>query len=204
MRAAKFSNNVNESGWETLTQRRLIARICALFKAHTVGQARKAIGNRLLKSCYLKRGNRNQKIRTRKQRTDVGKFSFVNRSINQLPASLLASCPWKLNTFRNRVKNVVTGKGIQVGLSVSKWSDVKCSDGEWSGVIYVKWYCFEVKRVTAKFLWIKVLCTYIRVTLYWGYWLYCDFHYFSYTVFVLICSVVVLYCFVMCGCVWVL
>jgi hypothetical protein len=33
---------------------------------------------------------------------------------NQLPASLLASFPSKLNTFRKRVKNVVTGKGIQV------------------------------------------------------------------------------------------
>ena len=26
--AAKFANNINESGWETLAQRRLIARIC--------------------------------------------------------------------------------------------------------------------------------------------------------------------------------
>ena len=32
--AAKFANNINESGWETLAQRRLIARICALFKAY--------------------------------------------------------------------------------------------------------------------------------------------------------------------------
>jgi len=29
-RAAKFANNINESGWETLAQRRLVARICAL------------------------------------------------------------------------------------------------------------------------------------------------------------------------------
>jgi len=52
-----------------------------------------------------------------KQRTDVGKYSFVNRIIkswNQLPAALLASFPCKLNTFRKRVKNVVTSKGIQV------------------------------------------------------------------------------------------
>jgi hypothetical protein len=32
-RAAKFENNINESGWETLAQRRLIARTCALYKA---------------------------------------------------------------------------------------------------------------------------------------------------------------------------
>ena len=41
----------------------------------------------------------------------------ANRTItnwNQLPASLLASFPCKLSTFRKRVKNVVTSKGIQV------------------------------------------------------------------------------------------
>ena len=61
----------------------------------------------------------NQKIRTRKQRTDVGKYSFINSTIkswNQLPASLQASFPCKLNTFRKRVKNVVTSKEIQVGI----------------------------------------------------------------------------------------
>ena len=54
-RAAKFANNINESGWETLAQRRLIDRICALFKAYTERRAWKAIGNRLLKPCYLSR-----------------------------------------------------------------------------------------------------------------------------------------------------
>ena len=59
------------------------------------------------------------KIRTRKQRKDVGKYSFVNRTIkscNQLPAGLPASFPCKLNTFRKRVKNVVTSKGFEVGI----------------------------------------------------------------------------------------
>jgi hypothetical protein len=122
-RAAKFGNNIDESGWETLAQRRLIARICALFKAYTGGRAWKAIGDRLLKPRYLGRGDHNWKIRTRKQNTDVGKYSFVNRTIrnwNQLPASRLASFPCNLNTFRKKVKNVVTSKGIQGGGSVNK------------------------------------------------------------------------------------
>jgi len=34
-KVAKFANNINVSGWETLAQRRLIARTCALFKAYT-------------------------------------------------------------------------------------------------------------------------------------------------------------------------
>jgi hypothetical protein len=49
----------------------------------------------------------------------VGKYSFVKRTIkswNQLPASLLASFASKLNTFRKRVRNVVTSKGFQVGV----------------------------------------------------------------------------------------
>jgi hypothetical protein len=44
---------------------------------------------------------------------------FVNRTIkswNQLPANLLASFSCKLNTFRKRVKNVVTRKGIGEGI----------------------------------------------------------------------------------------
>jgi hypothetical protein len=72
-----------------------------------------AIGGRLLRPCYLSREDHNRKIRSRKQRTDIGKYSFVNRTIinwNQLPADLLASFPCKLNTFRNRVKKVVTNK----------------------------------------------------------------------------------------------
>jgi hypothetical protein len=51
--------------------------------------------------------------------TDVGKYSFVNRTIksrNQLPAGLLASFACKLNTFGKRVKNVVTGNGMRVGV----------------------------------------------------------------------------------------
>jgi len=61
----------------------------------------------------------NRKIRTRKQETDVGKYSFVNRTINswsQLPADLLSSFPCKINTFRKRVKNAITSQGIEVGI----------------------------------------------------------------------------------------
>jgi hypothetical protein len=32
--AAKFAHHRNDSKWETLTQRRKISRICALFKAY--------------------------------------------------------------------------------------------------------------------------------------------------------------------------
>ena len=102
-----------------LAQRRLIARFCAIFKAYTGRRPWKAIRDRILKPCYLSRDDHNRKIRTRKQRTDVGDYSFVKRIIkswNQLLAVLLASFPCKLNTCRKRVKNVVTNKGFQVGI----------------------------------------------------------------------------------------
>jgi len=77
---------------ETLAQRRLLARICALFDAYTGRQAWKAIGNRILKPCYLTKDDHNRKIRTKKRRTDFGKYSFTKKNIkscNQLPAGLL-------------------------------------------------------------------------------------------------------------------
>ena len=43
-RVAKFTNNINESGWEILAQHRLIAWIRALFKAYTLGGAWKGQG----------------------------------------------------------------------------------------------------------------------------------------------------------------
>jgi hypothetical protein len=102
-----------------LAQRRSIAGRCALFKAYSGGRAWKETGDRLLKPCYLGEDDQNRKIKTRKQRTVVDKYSFVNRTIkswNQLPASLLASFTYILNSFRKRDKNVVTSQGIQVAI----------------------------------------------------------------------------------------
>jgi hypothetical protein len=38
----------------------------------------KAIGDRLQKPCYLSRVDHGRKIRSRKQRTDIRKYSFLN------------------------------------------------------------------------------------------------------------------------------
>ena len=65
-RAAEFANNKNEWVWETMAQRRLVARVCAVFKAYTGERAWKAIGDRLLIPGYLSRDDHNRKIRTRK------------------------------------------------------------------------------------------------------------------------------------------
>ena len=72
-KAGKFANHTNDSGWETLTQRRKGARICSLFEAYIGEWTWKSIVDRLKGPCYLSRDDHDGKIRGRKQRTDIGK-----------------------------------------------------------------------------------------------------------------------------------
>jgi hypothetical protein len=109
-RADTFANHTNDSGWETLVQRRKIARICSLFKAHTGEHAWKSIGGRLKGPCNLSGDELDSKTRARKQRTDIGKYCYVNRTIklwNQLPAEALATFPCKPHIFSKRVRRVI-------------------------------------------------------------------------------------------------
>jgi len=69
-----------------------------------------AVGDRLPRPRYLSRVDHEQKIKSRRQRTDVGKYSFANRTIqewNQLPAEVLGTLPCKLNTLENRVRKLI-------------------------------------------------------------------------------------------------
>jgi hypothetical protein len=57
----------------------------------------------------LSRDGHDRKIRTRKQRTDIGKYSFVDRTIklwNNLPAEALVTFPCKPHIFRKRVREL--------------------------------------------------------------------------------------------------
>ena len=109
-KAAKFARHTNSSNWETLASRRKLSFICALFKAYSGERAWRAIGDRLQRPHCLSRVDHERKIRSRKQRTDIGKYSFVNRTIqvwNQIPAEVLGTFPCKLNTLRNRVRKAI-------------------------------------------------------------------------------------------------
>jgi hypothetical protein len=91
-KAAQFTNHTKDSDWETLAQRRTIARLCALFKVYCGELAWKAVHDRLGRPYYLSRVDHVRKVRDRKQRTDIGKNSFVSRTIknwNQLSAEAL-------------------------------------------------------------------------------------------------------------------
>jgi hypothetical protein len=59
---------------------------------------------------YLSRVDRGWEIRNRRQRTDIGKYSFVNRTIqlhNKPHMNALGTFPSKLRTIRNRVGKVI-------------------------------------------------------------------------------------------------
>jgi hypothetical protein len=73
-------------------------------------QAWKATGDRLQRPCYLSRVNHDRKIRSRKEKTDIGKYSFVNRTIqpwNQLPAQALGTVSCKSSNFRKEFRKVI-------------------------------------------------------------------------------------------------
>jgi hypothetical protein len=109
-KAAKFARHKNSQNWETLVSRRKLSRICAFFKAYSGERAWKLIGDRLKWPQYLSRVDHERKIRSRKQRTDRGKYSFINRTIqqwNQLPAEVLEILPCKPITFKQRVRKVI-------------------------------------------------------------------------------------------------
>ena len=109
-KATKFAHHTNSSNWETLASRRKLSRICALFKAYSGERAWKVIGDKLQRPHYLSRIDHEQKIRSRRQRMDIGKYSFVNKTIqdwNQLPAEVLGTLPCKLKTLKKRVRKAI-------------------------------------------------------------------------------------------------
>jgi hypothetical protein len=73
-------------------------------------RAWKSIGDRLKRPHYLSRVDHEKKIRSKGQRTVIGKYSFVNRTIqhwNQLPAEVLGILPCNPVTFKKSVRKVL-------------------------------------------------------------------------------------------------
>jgi len=92
-----------------LAQRRKIARMCALYKAYTGEKAWKAIWETLQAPRSLSKVDHHWKIRTRQQRTDIGKYSFVSRTItdwNQIPEGAIGTSHGKTHIFKTRVRKV--------------------------------------------------------------------------------------------------
>ena len=109
-KTTKFVHHTSSSNWETLASRRKLSRICALFKAYSGERAWRAKGDKLQRPHYLSWVVHERKIRSRRQRKDIGKYSFVNRTIQdwkQLPAGVLETLPCKLKTLKKRVRKAI-------------------------------------------------------------------------------------------------
>jgi hypothetical protein len=110
-KAAQFTNHTKDSDLETLAQRRTTACLCALSKPYC--GTWKATRDKLRRLYYLSRSDHVRKIRDRKQRADIGKYSFVNRTVknrNQLLTETLGTFPCKPKIFRNRVRKAVINR----------------------------------------------------------------------------------------------
>jgi hypothetical protein len=141
----------------------------------------------------------------RRQRTDIGKYSFVNKIIrlwNRLPAEIIGTLPCKPSVFRKRVRRVINVVNwresewiVNYLKSAVNWIEVKWRVYREGYVCLVKWSEVkwgEVQWSEAKVL-LKMVCYKCGLTTLETR--YCSF---SYLHFVLICTVVVLYCFVVC------
>jgi hypothetical protein len=96
-----------------LAQRRKIAGIYALYKAYSGEPAWKAVGERLQRPYYLIWVDHDWKIRNRRQRRDIGKYFYVNRTIqlwNKLPMNVPGTFPSKPkpSTFKKRDRKVIS------------------------------------------------------------------------------------------------
>jgi hypothetical protein len=83
--------------------------MCALYKAYTRERAWKTIEDRLQAPSYLSSVDHHWKMRARKQRTDIGKYSIVNWSITdwkQLPERTIGTSHGKTHIFKTRVRKV--------------------------------------------------------------------------------------------------
>jgi hypothetical protein len=81
--------------------------MCALYKVYTSERAWKLIGDMLQAPSYLSWVDHYWKIRAIKQRTDIRKYSFVNRSItdwNQLPEGMIGTSHGKMRIFKTRFR----------------------------------------------------------------------------------------------------
>jgi hypothetical protein len=87
--------------------------MCALYKAYNDERAWKDTGDRLQAPYYRSRVDHCWKIIT-----DVGKFSFVNRTIadwNRLPKGAIGTSLVKTHVFRKRVRKVYQRGEVKVG-----------------------------------------------------------------------------------------
>ena len=92
--------------WESLGSRRKTIRLAGMYKAWNYGEGWDELRSRFKIPGYVGRGNHCLKIKEREQKTDLLKYSFVNRGIrewNALPGEYLIPMPKNVKSFKNKI-----------------------------------------------------------------------------------------------------
>jgi hypothetical protein len=79
------------------------------------------------RACYLNRVNHERKIKSRKQKTDLGKYSFVKGTIqlcNQL-LGCFGTLAYKPSNFWKKVRKVIDQVKWRCGANQKMYSEVK-------------------------------------------------------------------------------
>ena len=93
--------------WESLESRRRLNRLAGIFKAWNGEESWNELSVRLNGPNYIGHGSHKLKIKEREHKTDLGKYSFINRGIrdwNALPGELLMPMPKNVKQFKSRIK----------------------------------------------------------------------------------------------------
>jgi hypothetical protein len=105
-KAAKFAHHEGDIDWEPSAQHRKTAGLCAFHKAYKGESVWINIRDRLHAPSYLSRVDHKWKIKARNQRKDIGKYSFVNRTIvdwNQLSEEEIGVPDSSTGSFRKKI-----------------------------------------------------------------------------------------------------
>jgi hypothetical protein len=106
-KAAKFGHHRKESNWDTLTERRKIARLCGLLKAYTGEWSWKAVGEQT--PCYLRRGGhgkKEQKAEERSWETLICKYDHT--ALEPITCRCFRGSLLQTEQFRKRIRKVIS------------------------------------------------------------------------------------------------
>ena len=102
------SKMLDELGWESLSSRRRTFRLAGVYNAWNCKDGWEELRARFHTPNYRGRGDHSLKIKEREQKTDVAKYSFINRGIrewNALPGEVLIPMPKNSKVFKSKIKS---------------------------------------------------------------------------------------------------
>ena len=97
---------LDQLGWESLESRRRTFRLTGIYNAWNRKGGWDELHQRLQAPTYIGRCDHRLKIKEREQKTDLAKFSFLNRGIrewNALPGELLTPMPENSKKFKTNL-----------------------------------------------------------------------------------------------------